>query len=116
MKRFPLVAAVWAALLVAGFAAVIVLGAPLPSAADDLQSALHPAAPVDQAAAERSAATIIRMQYASFASSPHSVTKATDFGVEHWLVEYIDRTSPSPRGVRVSIVVATGHVEVSAFP
>jgi hypothetical protein len=116
MKRFPLLAAAWAALLVLGFAVVIVLGAPLPSAADELQSALQPATPVDQAAAERSAATIVRLEYPSFTSSPHTVTKATDFGVEHWVVEYSDTTSPSPRGVRVSIVLASGHVEVSAFP
>jgi hypothetical protein len=95
---------------------VVVLGAPLPNTADDLQSALHPVAPVDQAAAERSAATIIRLEYPSFTSSPHSVVKATDFGVEHWVVEYTDKTGPSPRGVRVSIVLATGHTEVSAFP
>jgi hypothetical protein len=116
MQRFPLIAAAWAALLVLGFAVVIALGAPLPNAAQDLQAALHPAAPVDQAAAERAAATIVRLEYPSFTASPHSVTKATDFGVEHWVVEYTDKTSPSPRGVRVSIVLATGHTEVSQFP
>jgi hypothetical protein len=116
MQRFPLIAAVWAALLVLGFAVVVVLGAPLPNAAEDLQAALHPAAPVDQAAAERAAATIVRLEYPSFGASPHSVTKATDFGVEHWIVEYTDKTGPSPRGVRVSIVLTTGHTEVSAFP
>ena len=114
--RFSVIAAAWAALLVAGFTAVVVLGAPLPNAAQELQAALHPAAPVDQAAAERSAATIVRLQYPSFAGSPHSVTRATDFGVEHWVVEYTDKTGPSPRGVRVSIVVSSGHTEVSAFP
>ena len=116
MTRFPLVAAVWAALLVAGFALVVALGTPTATAADELSVAMHPSTPVTQSAAEQSAATIVRLGYPSFASAAHTTTKATDFGVEHWLVEYTDTTGSSPRGVRISIVVVTGHVEVSAYP
>jgi hypothetical protein len=116
MTRFPLVAAVWAALLVAGFALVLTLGTPVATSADELNTAMHPATPVSQADAERSADTIVRLAYPSFTGSPRTTTKATDFGIQHWLVEYTDKTGAAPRGVRVSIVVATGHVEVSAYP
>jgi hypothetical protein len=116
MKRFPLIAAVWAVLLVAGFALGLTLGTPMASAADELNAALHPATPVTQAAAEDSAATIVRLSYPAFVGAPHTTTKLTDFGVEHWLVEYSDTASGAPRGIRISIVVASGKVEVSTFP
>lgn len=116
MNRFPVVIAAWTALLVAGFAAVFLLGGPLPTAADELETALHPAPPVTQAAAESSAATIVRLRYPSFAGADRSVTKATDFGIEHWVVEYLDVSEAAPRGVRISVVVDTGRVEVNSFP
>jgi hypothetical protein len=116
MTRFPLIAAVWAAVLVAGFAVVLTLGTPVATSADELNAAMHPATPVSQADAERTADTIVRLAYPSFTGSPRTTTKATDFGVEHWLVEYTDTTGGAPRGVRISIVVRTGHVEVSAYP
>jgi hypothetical protein len=116
MKHFPLLAAVWAALLLAGFAVVVALSTPVATTADELNAAMHPPTPVTQADAERSAETIIRLSYPSFAGSPHVTTRLTDFGVEHWLVEYTDTTGSAPRGVRISVVVATGHVEVSSFP
>ena len=116
MNRFPLLAAVWAGLLVAGFAMVLALGTPVATSADALDAAMHPAAPVSQESAEASADTIVRLAYPSFVGSPRTTSKATDFGVEHWLVEYTDTTGGAPRGVRISIVVATGHVELSAYP
>ncbi|MHB8960273.1 MAG: hypothetical protein ACYDAN_11655 [Candidatus Limnocylindrales bacterium] len=116
MTRFPLLAAVWTALLVAGFAFVLALGTPVATSADELNAAMHPATPVSQEGAERSADTIVRLAYPSFVGSARTTTKATDFGVEHWLVEYTDTTGGAPRGVRISIVVATGHVELSAYP
>jgi hypothetical protein len=116
MKRFSLIAAVWAVLLVAGFALVFSFGTPVSSPGDELAAAMHPATPVTQAAAETSAATIVRLSYPAFVGAPHSTAKLTDFGVEHWLVEYSDKTSGAPRGIRISIVVATGKVEVSTFP
>ena len=116
MHRFAILAAVWAALLVIGFAVVFTLGGPAATATDELYAAMHPSAPVTQEAAEASAATIVRLQFPSFQNVPKKVTKPTDFGVEHWVVEYTDTTGPTPRGVRISIVVDTGHVEVTAFP
>ena len=116
MQRFPVLAAVWAALLVAGFALVITLGTPVATSADELNAAMHPPTPVTQAAAETSADTIIRLSYPAFVGAPRRTSKATDFGVEHWLVEYTDKTSSAPRGVRVSIVISTGRVEVASYP
>lgn len=116
MNRFPVVVAAWTALLVAGFAVVFLLGGPLPTAADELDAAMHPVPPVTQQAAESSAATIVRLQYPSFAGTERTVSKATDFGVEHWVVEYLDRSGTAPTGLRISVVVDTGRVEVNSFP
>lgn len=116
MRRLPLLAATWAALLVVGFAVVFLLGTPVRTAAEDLDAALHPAAPVSQAAAEQAADTIVRLQYPSFASVPRSVDRATDFRIEHWVIEYTDRSGTAPRGVRISIVIGSGQVEISTFP
>ena len=116
MNRFPILAIVWAALLVAGFAVVFTLGAPKASTVDELDAAMHPPTPVTQAAAEASAATIVRLGYPTFSNTAPRTTKATDFGVEHWVVEYSDTSSSTPRGLRISVVVDTGHVEVTSFP
>lgn len=116
MNRFPILAVAWAALLVAGFAVVFILGAPVASTADELEAAMHPAAPVTQAAAEASAATIVRLGHGSFRDIPPVITKATDFGVDHWVIEYADTSASTPRGLRISIVVDTGKVEVTTFP
>ncbi|MFH1474690.1 MAG: hypothetical protein ABIG85_02410, partial [Chloroflexota bacterium] len=62
MNRSPVAAAAWAAILVAGFAIVFLLGGPLPTATDELEAALHPTPPVTQQVAESSAATIVRLQ------------------------------------------------------
>lgn len=116
MKRFPIVAAVWAVLLVAGFAVVLVWGHPTASAADELAAAMHPVTPVTQEAAQSSATTIVRLQYPAFANTTKKVTKATDFGVEHWVITYTDTSKGSPTGVRISITVEKGKVEVTTFP
>jgi hypothetical protein len=116
VSRFPLLAIAWAALLVAGFAVVLTLGAPVASTAGELDAALHPPAPVTQQAAEASAATIVRLQYPAFRAVTPATRKATDFGIEHWVVEYSDTSGPAPRGLRVSIVVDSGKVEVTSFP
>jgi hypothetical protein len=116
VKHFPIIAGVWAALLVAGFALVFVLGAPVATAEEEIQAALDPPTPVTQEIAETSASTIVRLQYPTFAGATRAVTKATDFGVEHWVVEYSDTTGDAPRGLRISIVVDTGHVEINTFP
>ena len=116
MNRFPILAAAWAALLVAGFAAILLLGAPVATADDELAAAMNPATPVTQEIAEASATTIVRLQYPTFAGTTRSVNKLTDFGVEHWVVEYSDTSGDAPRGLRISIVVNTGHVEINTFP
>jgi hypothetical protein len=116
VKYFPIIAGVWAALLVAGFALVFVLGAPVATADEEIQAALDPPTPVTQETAETAASTIVRLQYPSFAGTTRTVTKATDFGVDHWVVEYSDTTGDAPRGLRISIVVDTGHVEINTFP
>jgi hypothetical protein len=116
MKRFPLLVAAWTALVVAGFAVVFLLGSPVSTADEDLAAAMHPVPPVSQQAAESAAATIARLKYPAFAGVPHTVTLATDFNVEHWVVEYTDQTGSAPRGLRISIVVKTGRVEVNSYP
>ena len=116
MSRFPLLATLWAALLVVGFAVVLVLGAPAASTDDELAAALHPAVPVTQETALASAATIVRLQFPSFREIEPTVDLATDFGVDHWVVEYSDTSGPTPRGLRISIVVDEGIVEVTSFP
>lgn len=116
MRHFGLIATAWAALLVAGFAIVFLLGAPVPTAADELEAALHPAPPVTQEAAAAAAATIVRLQHPDFETTPPTVTLATDFGVDHWVVEYTDTSGDAPRGLRISVVVDTGRVEVNSFP
>ncbi|HYO42795.1 MAG TPA: hypothetical protein VES19_06300 [Candidatus Limnocylindrales bacterium] len=116
MNRFPILAIAWAALLVAGFAVVFTLGAPVASTADELDAALHPPAPVTQEVAAAAAATIVRIQYPTFANTAPETKLATDFGIDHWVVEYSDTSGPTPRGLRVSIVVDTGKVEVTTYP
>jgi hypothetical protein len=116
MKRFPLVIGAWTALLVAGFAVVLLLGGPVVTADEELAAAMHPAPPVTQQAAEQAADTIVRLQYPGFAGVPRTVVLATDFNVEHWVVEYTDQTGSAPRGLRISVVVKTGRVEVSSYP
>lgn len=116
MNRFPLIAASWAALLAAGFAVVFILGAPVATAEDELQAAMNPPTPVTRDIAEASASTIARLQYPSFTGTTRTATLATDFGVEHWVVEYSDTKGDAPRGLRISIVVSTGHVEINTFP
>ena len=116
MKRFPLLVIAWTGLLVVGFAVIFLLGTPVATSAEELEAALHPTPPVTQEAAEAAAATIVRIRYPTFAGTPRTVTKATDFKIDHWVVEYTDLTGDAPRGLRISIVVDTGRVEVSSFP
>ena len=100
-----------------GSRSCFVLGAPVATAADELDAAMHPA---DRPSPRRwprpppprSCACSTRPSRAP----PRTVTKATDFGIEHWVVEYTDTTGDAPRGLRISIVVDTGHVEVNTYP
>jgi len=116
MQRFPMVAAAWAAVLVLGFAVVILLGAPPAMATDELDAAMHPATPVTEEAARASAATIVRLSYPELAGFEPSVRSRTDFGIEHWVIEYVDADATTPTGVRISITTEKGNVEVTSFP
>jgi hypothetical protein len=116
MSRFGRLATIWFLLLVAGFAAVFVLGRPLSTEGESLAAALHPPTPVSQEAAERSAATIVRLQYGQLSGAHRSIERRTDFGIDHWVVTYTDQSSPSVSGVEISITVRSGVVEVAAFP
>jgi hypothetical protein len=114
MRRFPFLIAGWAALLVAGFAAIALLGGPLADPQRELEAALHPKTPVSEAAAVESAATIVRLSYPNLLGAERRVDHRTDFGIERFLVVYTDAKLAS--GVRISIAVETGRVEVASFP
>lgn len=116
MKRFPILAAAWAAVLVLGFAVVILLGTPPATAADELDAAMHPPVPVTEATARTSAATIVRLTAPELAGVEPKVSSRTDFGIEHWVIEYADPTASVPTGMRISITVKDGNVEVTSFP
>ena len=114
MRRFPFLIAAWAALLVAGFTAIALLGGPLADPQRELEAALHPQTPVSEAAAIESAATIVRLSYPNLLGAEQRVEHRTDFGIERYLVVYTDPQVAS--GVRISIAVDTGRVEVASFP
>jgi hypothetical protein len=116
MTRFPILAVAWAAVLVLGFAVVIGLGAPPITAADELEVAMHPTTPVTEEVSRASAATIVRLSYPELASIEPSIKSRTDFGIEHWVIEYVDPEAPTPTGVRISITTEQGNVEVTSFP
>ena len=114
MIRLGTVLAAWSAILVVGFALVFTIGAPLPSEDQQRQAAYHPAPPVSREAAEAAAETIVRLDYPDFIRGEKRVQEATDFGIQRWIVIY---SLPGKlAGVRVSITVKTGAVEVSTFP
>lgn len=114
MRRFPFLVAGWTALLVAGFAVIALLGGPLADPQRELEAALHPKTPVSEAAAVESAATIVRLSYPNLLGAERRVEHRTDFGIERYLVVYTDPKLAS--GLRISIAVDTGRVEVASFP
>lgn len=114
-RRFEVWTAAWAIALAIGFALVFALGGPLPTHADELEAALHPTPPVTQQVAERSAATIVRIQYPDFVGETPTVERRTDYGIERWLITY-SKSGPVLSGVHISVTIASGTVEVAAFP
>lgn len=114
MSRFSRILAVWTLALIAGWAAVVLLGGPVTTAADDLTAAMHPATPVTEAAARSSAATIVRLQHGELINAEPTVHHATDFGGDRWVIVYAQADPVS--GVRISIDTATGKVTVTTFP
>jgi hypothetical protein len=115
MNRFVVGTTIWAAVLALGFVAVFTLGRPLPNEQQELEAALHPAPPVSQAAAEASAATIVRLRYGDLVDAPRSVTRRSDFGVDRWVITY-SAEQPALSGVTISVALATGSVDVAAYP
>lgn len=114
MRRFPLLIAIWTALLVAGFAVIALLGGPLADPQDELEAALHPKAPVSEAVAVESAAKIVELSYPNLLGAERRVDHRTDFGIERYLIVYTDPKRVA--GIRISIGVTTGLVEVASFP
>ena len=106
---FPL----WGIVLIAGFLVVALLGAPLPTTAEQLAEAHAPPTPVTEEVARQSAETIIRLQYPEFVGVTPTVERRTDFGIARFLIIYSDPDELA--GVRISIVVGSGRVDVSSF-
>lgn len=106
---FPL----WGIVLVLGFAVVALLGAPLQTTAQELAAAYAPPTPVTEEVARESAETIIRLEYPEFVGVTPTIERRTDFGIARFLILYSDPEQLS--GVRISIVVGTGRVDVSSF-
>src|SRR5918992_3736147 len=86
--RGPLMLAVWTIVLVVGFAAVLTLGAPLPSSDDELAGAYSPPTPVTEAVAIASADTIVRLQYPAMRAAERTVTRRDDLGVDRFVIVY----------------------------
>jgi hypothetical protein len=112
--QLPIWLTIWTVVLVAGFALVLLLGRPLPSAAEELEAAMHPTPPVSEQAALQSAETIVRLQYPDFVNQERSVERSSDFGRDRWVIVYSHATELT--GVRISIMVDTGQVTVATFP
>ncbi len=106
--------AVWTVVLVIGFWLVIALGGPVTTSADELDAAFHPATPVTEAAARTSADTIVRISYPEFHGVEPKVTHSTDFDIERYVFVYSRPDVLS--GVRVSVEVVSGDVQVTTFP
>ena len=112
--RLPLVLVAWTVVLVAGFALVLGLGAPIADPVDQLAAAYAPPTPVTEAGARASAATIVRLQFPEFAAFDPAVERREDFGIPRWVVVYADPGGAA--GVRVSVTEQQGTVEVGTFP
>ncbi len=113
-SRLPVILAVWPVVLVIGFAIVLTLGGPVATSEDELDAAFHPATPVSEAAARSSADTIVRISYPDFHGVEPEVTLSTSFDIERYVLVYSRPEVLS--GVRVSVEVVTGDVQVTTFP
>ncbi|MEP7378936.1 MAG: hypothetical protein ABI725_05170 [Chloroflexota bacterium] len=116
MTRFAVLIVGWAVLLLIGFALVFTLGRPLPTAAEELEAALHPAIPVSEEGARSSAETIVRLEHGQLTGVEPTVGRRTDYGIDYWMISYSLDTAAGPTGVVISIVVDTGNVQVLSFP
>jgi len=116
VSRFGVLTIAWLAALVAGFAIVLVRGRPLPTQAEALDSAYHPATPVSREAAVGSAAAIVRLQYPEFDGLEPGLDRRSDAGIDRWVVTYQRSRNDVVSGLKVSITVERGVVEVVTFP
>ena len=112
--RLPVVLAVWTVVLAVGFWLVVALGGPVATSTDELDAAFHPATPVSEAAAQASADTIVRISYPDFHGVEPQVVHTTDFDIERYVFVYSRAEVLS--GVRVSVEVVSGDVQVTTFP
>ena len=115
MNRFAVRIGLWAALLALGFVAIFALGRPVLTDQQELDAALHPQPPVSQLAAERSAETIVRLQYGELVDAPRQVLRRSDFGVERWVITYT-ADGATLNGVTISVAIESGKVEVASYP
>jgi hypothetical protein len=113
-RQLPVALTIWTIVLVAGFAIVLLLGRPLPSAAEELDAAMHPTPPVSEEAALQSAETIVRLQHPDLLNQERTHERRSDFGRERWVIVYSRATELT--GVRISITIDTGQVTVATFP
>jgi hypothetical protein len=112
--RGPLIMTVWTVILVIGFAAVLTLGAPLPSAEDELAEAYRPPTPVTESVAIASADIIVRLQYPAMRDSQRTVTRRDDLGVDRFVIVY---TVPRRLSlVRIAVEVESGRVTAFYLP
>lgn len=103
-------------MLVLGFTVVLTLGRPLPTSAEELAAAYHPPVPVSQEAALASAATIVRLEHPGFAGITPTIQRRIDSGIDRWLIAFGGSDTEGARGLRVSITVESGRVEVATYP
>jgi hypothetical protein len=111
--RLPVLLAFWTLLLVLGFAVVLTLGAPLPNAEDEVAAAMAPRTPVTEDIARQSAETIVRLQYPEFVGVTPTISRRTDFEIERYVIVYSDPVQGA--GLRISITIEAGKVDVSSF-
>jgi hypothetical protein len=114
VREYGFALAIWAAFVIAGFAVVLTLGAPLQSSRDARKDANQLTPPVTQQAALAAAQTIVETTYPQYANAPPTITRAPSNGDELFVITYSQRGQLS--GVRILISISTGKVTASVFP
>jgi hypothetical protein len=116
VNHFGRIVAIWTICLGAGYALVLGLGQPLPTDAEQLNAAYHPAPLVSREAALASAETIRRLGYPEFQGLAAVVQRVGDQGVDRWLITFSESDGLIARGLSISIGVDTGITEVATYP
>ena len=112
--RLTTLLALWGAAILLGFWAVFALGGPLEDSGAKLAAAYAPGTPVTEQAAREAAAVIVRTEYPGFAGIEPAVDRREQYGISRWVIVYTDKTTSS--GVRISITIEAGKVQVASFP